>query len=356
MGEDRLAVLSAARPWVLSDEVLLAGFDALHALTVQAQAALVRFTVEIDARKAASKASASSTSVWFRDRHRVGIRSAYRLVRLAKRIEAAPAVVGDGVAEGRVNLDQADVLTRAVARIPAEVDVDIRERAAAELVRLCAELDADLLTIVGERILSIVAPEVADELDRKAMEHEAAQAERERYFTLTPDGVGVRLSGRLTPEGAAVVRAAIDPLCAPVTGDERTAEQRRADAIVDVCRLASATTDLPENGGDRPQVVVGVDFDTVTRQLGAGTLDNGDRITPRGGAADGLRRGHPPDHVRRRRPTVGCGPVPAHRLRVDAKGAGGPGSDMRLSWLRSPRPLVRRPSHDPLECGRVDIR
>jgi hypothetical protein len=280
MGEDRLGVLSAARPWLLSDEALVAGFDALHALTVEAQAALVRFTVEIDARKAASRVGASSTSVWWRNRHRVGIRSAHRLVRLARRIEAAPAVVGEGVAVGAVNLDQADVVTWAVARIPAEVGVDVRERAAAELVRLCGELDADLLKTVGERILSVVAPEVADELDRKAMERAEAQAQRERYFTMTPDGVGVRLSGRLSAEGAAVVRAAIEPLCSPVAGDGRTAEQRRADALVDVCKLALTTTDLPENGGDRPQVVVGVDFDTITQQLGAGTLDNGDRITP----------------------------------------------------------------------------
>jgi hypothetical protein len=57
MGEDRLAVLSQARPWAMSDEALLAGLDALHALVVEAQAALVRFTVEIDTRKAASKVS-----------------------------------------------------------------------------------------------------------------------------------------------------------------------------------------------------------------------------------------------------------------------------------------------------------
>jgi len=112
------------------------------------------------------------------------------------------------------------------------------------------------------------------------MEREAAQAQRERFFTMRPDGAGVRLSGRLTPEGAAVVRAAIDPLCTPTSDDGRPAEQRRADALVAVCRLALATTDLPANGGDRPQVVVGLDFDTVKQQLGAGTLDNGDRITP----------------------------------------------------------------------------
>ena len=146
--------------------------------------------------------------------------------------------------------------------------MDIRERAAAELVRLCGELDADLLKRVGDRILSVVAPEVADELDRKAMERDEAQAARERYFTIVPDGVGYRLSGRLTPEGAAIVRAAIDPLCAPVSGDERSPEQRRADALVDVCRLALATTELPAQRRGPAQVRVGMDFDVVKQAVG----------------------------------------------------------------------------------------
>jgi hypothetical protein len=148
------------------------------------------------------------------------------------------------------------------------------------LVRLCAELDPEQLRLAGDRILAHVAPEVADELDRKAAERAEAQALRERYFTMTPDGVGVRLSGRLTPEGAAVVRAAIDPLCPPTAHDGRSPGQRRSDALVDVCRLALATTKLPDNGGDRPQVFVGVDYDLMTRELGLGTLDNGDRVPP----------------------------------------------------------------------------
>ena len=47
-----------------------------------------------------------------------------------------------------------------------------------------------------------------------------------------------------------------------------------------MCRLALASTDLSANGGDRPQVVVGVDFDVLKQQLGVGTVDNGGRITP----------------------------------------------------------------------------
>jgi hypothetical protein len=47
-----------------------------------------------------------------------------------------------------------------------------------------------------------------------------------------------------------------------------------------VCRLALATPDLPENGGERPQVTVSVDFEVLKQELGVGRLDNGDRITP----------------------------------------------------------------------------
>jgi hypothetical protein len=278
--EDRLKRLSEAHLWAMSPEQVVAGLDEAHGLLVRAQAVYLRYLRQVDLLRCASKASASSSAVWLRDRHRGSVRSVHRLVRLAKRIDAAPDVVGEAVAAGVVNLDQADVVVRAIARIPGGVGVDIRERAAAELVRLCAELDADLLKVVGERILSLVASEIADEIDRKALEHEQAQAQRERYFTMTPDGVGVRLSGRLTPEGAAYVFAAIDPLCSPVSGDERSPEQRRADALVDVCKLALATTKLPRNGGDRPQVMLGVDFDTLRQQLRAGRLPNGAWVTP----------------------------------------------------------------------------
>jgi hypothetical protein len=109
------------------------------------------------------------------------------------------------------NLDQAEVVVRAVARVPGEVGVDIREQAAATLVELCAEVDPEQLRHAGDRILFLVAPEVAEDLDRRAVERDEAQAHRERYFSMIPDGLGVRLSGRLTAEGAAIVRAAIDP-------------------------------------------------------------------------------------------------------------------------------------------------
>jgi hypothetical protein len=47
-----------------------------------------------------------------------------------------------------------------------------------------------------------------------------------------------------------------------------------------VCRLALACRDLPDNGGDRPQVVVTVDIDHLREETGAATLDDGAVLSP----------------------------------------------------------------------------
>jgi radical SAM superfamily enzyme YgiQ (UPF0313 family) len=67
---------------------------------------------------------------------------------------------------------------------------------------------------------------------------ETGGAERDRYLSLTDCGQAVAINGRLTVEQAAVVRAALDPLCAPQADDTRNPGQRRADALEEICRLA----------------------------------------------------------------------------------------------------------------------
>ena len=49
---------------------------------------------------------------------------------------------------------------------------------------------------------------------------------------------------------------------------------------MEVCQLALAGGELPVNGGDRPQLVITVPFDLLRHELGTGTLDTGDRLSP----------------------------------------------------------------------------
>jgi len=80
-------------------------------------------------------------------------------------------------------------------------------------------------------------------------------------------------------EDAAIVSAALQPLCGPVPDDGRSIPQRRADALVDVCRLALRTGDLPRDGGEPPQLAVTLRFDALTATLGQGLLPDGERIS-----------------------------------------------------------------------------
>ncbi len=48
----------------------------------------------------------------------------------------------------------------------------------------------------------------------------------------------------------------------------------------EVCRLALRTGQLPDNGGDRPQLVVTVSLDELVNGVRAGTLETGTRLTP----------------------------------------------------------------------------
>ena len=77
----------------------------------------------------------------------------------------------------------------------------------------------------------------------------------------------IAVSGRLDPEAGAVLTAALDPLSAPNPcdagggHDPRPAEQRRAQALIEICRRAAAA------GGAAPattkaQIVVTIDYDT----------------------------------------------------------------------------------------------
>jgi len=102
---------------------------------------------------------------------------------------------------------------------------------------------------------------------------------------LTPDGLGgIRLTGVLDIEVAAIIDAAIAPLTRPTRGadgpDLRTPVARGADALIDVCQLALRTGELPANGGQPPQLNVTVDLAALQRDLAIGQLDTGALLTP----------------------------------------------------------------------------
>ncbi|MDQ7909263.1 DUF222 domain-containing protein [Phytohabitans sp. ZYX-F-186] len=238
---------------------------------------------EIDGRGLSVAHGSSSTAVWLRERLRISIHTAKRSVALAQAVDHRPALDAALVA-GTLNVEQATVVAAATQGLPTDLGPELVDKAEAVLIGQATEFEPAILRKAGERILAHVAPELADAADAAALRRLEARAWQGRAFQLTRQGDGrVRVTGWLDEAGAATVDAAIDPLCAPRHDNDepRTPAQRRADALVEVCDLATRGDHLPDSGGgQRPHVVVTVPFDLLDRQLGAGMLDTGGRLSP----------------------------------------------------------------------------
>ncbi|WCN83009.1 HNH endonuclease signature motif containing protein [Micromonospora sp. LH3U1] len=280
--ESAVAACTDTAAWALSERDLIATIDATHRLQQRLAAVQLAAVRELDGRGAAVTQGASSTTVWLRHRLRLDVSAARRLVGLAASLDVAPPAVRDALASGAVSVEQARVIADTAAAVSVSAGAEIADKAVGVLVEWAAQFDPTLLRRMGTRILDHVAPDLADAAAAAALAAEAARAARDRHVTISEQTGGrLRLSGTLDAEAAALLRAVIDPLSAPAGPDDtRCAGQRRHDALADVCRLALRVGQLPENGGDPAQLVVTTDYDGLTRQLGAGTLDVGLRLTP----------------------------------------------------------------------------
>ncbi|MFF0152174.1 DUF222 domain-containing protein [Micromonospora sp. NPDC005203] len=289
--EAAIAACADAPAWALTEPDLVSALDAAHRLESRLAAVQLTLVRELDGRGTAVAQGGSSTAVWLRDRLRLTVPAARRLVDLAGALDTGAPGVRAALASGAISVEQARVIAATLGTVHATAGAEAADKAVDVLVEWAGQFEPTLLRRLGTRILDHVAPDVADAAAEAALRALESRAARDRHVTISeqPDG-RLRLTGTLSPEAAAACRAVIDPLTTPSGPDDtRTPGQRRHDALADVCRLALRTGELPENGGDPVQVVVTTSYDGLTQQLGSGALDIGQRIsaeTVRGLACD----------------------------------------------------------------------
>ncbi|HEY9484154.1 MAG TPA: DUF222 domain-containing protein, partial [Micromonosporaceae bacterium] len=290
----------AARPaYALSSDDIRSSLGRLHRIATVVAATMAVMAQEAAGRDLPRGDGAASAVAWLRDLLRITAADASRLVALGQVMDRRP-VLSDAVAAGAVNPSQALAIGRVLADVPADVAADVPADVAADvpdtepglvdkveavLIDHAHQFEPAILRRLGERALAHLNPDLADQRLRHRLDREERHARQRRGFTLAPDGLGgVRLRGVLDVEGAAIVAAAIAPLATPVTGDNgpdpRTAPMRRADALVDVCRLALRTGDLPADGGQPAQVTVTIDWQALSRDVAVGQLDTGTLLSP----------------------------------------------------------------------------
>jgi hypothetical protein len=180
---------------------------------------------------------------WLRDTTGCGAPAAGAQVRVGLDLRELPAVAV-AVRAGRLGAEQARILTRLVGRIAAADLLDTQSA----LIEVAAGRDPQALAAWVQHLIATWS--------EPAHEHDARSARNKRYLQSRRNGDGtVRGTFVLADEDAESFFTVIEPL-ARRTGlsDERSAGQRRADALVEVFDLAARHADLPDAGGHRPQV------------------------------------------------------------------------------------------------------
>jgi hypothetical protein len=162
---------------------------------------------------------------------------------------------GRAVTEGRIGVSQA----RTIARVLETLIGAERDAVEVELVELAERLDPVAFGKAARRIQGRVQPEVLTGTQQRQ------ELQRRFRATDTEDG-GFAFSGLLYGSAAETARVALRAFRRPdAPGEQRTPDQRGADAFEQLCATALATDEAPTRHGSSPQVIVMIDADELAR-------------------------------------------------------------------------------------------
>jgi hypothetical protein len=245
-------------PHTLPDAGLLQGAEDLLTARRLLDAALLKFLQAADARDLTAEYAGRSTRSWLIEDKHLAARDAARVTRLARLLPSHPGVA-DALESGEVGVEHVMPILNTVAKL-APGDQDVDEKILLDAAR---DLDPDALR------------QLCRATEEAACCNETVEARRERvygtrYLTLTETFEGMwRLDAVLPPEDGAMLQSVIAPLARRLDADDdRSAAQRRADALGTVVAAAAGFDDLvPEFNGDRPHLAVTISYQRLVEQL-----------------------------------------------------------------------------------------
>ena len=231
--------------------------------------------------------AATSTGVWWAVATRQTRRSAAGKVKLALALESRWRRVQAGLRAGRVLPEQAQIIVRALEDLPADLGEELLARAEEVLVEYAGSHDAAELAVLGAHVLTVIAPEIGEERDRKRLEKAEQDAAAKRRFSMVRDGHG-GVHGRFTLPAlqGAMLEKALHALVAPKhrhavgapVDASRPTAQKLGEAFAELIETLDPAT-LPKAGRVNATVVVKIDLADLLSGVGYATLDNGTIIS-----------------------------------------------------------------------------
>jgi hypothetical protein len=257
---------------ILSDEVLADSLVELERASGAIEAERARRVAEAAGRVIHTRDGHLSVTAWLARLLRTPASVAARYHRWGTALERMPQT-REALTAGEISSSAASLLVQTAERHPEPF-----ERDEAVLVEAARTLDARDLS----RALAYWR-QLADA--EAAPSDEALRRERRRlHASPTLDGM-VRVDGDLDAEDGQVVitalRAEMDASARDDGADERTPPQRRADALVEICRRYLDSGDRPTVAGERPHIVVTLDLESLEGRAGrCCELDDAGVISP----------------------------------------------------------------------------
>lgn len=243
---------------LLSDELVTAGLRGLRKMAARIEAVGSLLLAEAEKRGIPIAEGFGSTTAWLISGSGDPPGVCRSRVRTARNLRHMPATRSSFLT-GEISEPRVRLLVEARATNP-----ELFERDEGMLVTQAGTLDARSFpkAIAYWRRLA----------DHEGHLRDADRAFRRRrlHASVTWNGV-VRIDGGLDPEGGATVITALRSLTDPWqvdVADHRTPAQRRADALVEICRRHLDQADRPVVGGERPHVTVTIDLESLEGRAG----------------------------------------------------------------------------------------
>jgi transposase-like protein len=320
------------------------GVEALCRIKDVVQGEIARWLRQHEERRGPAAEGAPSTVAWLSARCRMSPGSAADLVCVSRQLpelrETARAL-----SEGEIGYQHASVMARTASQVGPEA---VRQ-AEHDLLAAARAHDVRSFAHVARHFRECVDADGA--LDDANRDHDGSRI----HLSQTLGGCW-RLDGWLDAEGGALLTSALNPLMKPLPDDRRTGSQRRAAALLELCRRQLDGGRLPLVGGQRPHLFVSVPVETLRgrARLARRGAPLGRPSAGRGGAPPCLRRGaHRGDCRRRRRAVEGGTPGEDHP-RADPPAPDRPRRGVPVSWMHPSARMVRRASRPAAGSRRTD--